>query len=368
MPPASVPASDGCSVRDQLAVRRQAGQVVVGRGRVLGAEPFAEPLRDLGAVLGAVLEDVRGGAGHARVVAAHAEPGDLGDRDGLRLAADPARELRDVAEPEPRAPATQREGDGEAEQDVDHEGHRQEHADRLPLAERDPEDVRVDDRDQVGAGQVGVDLADDEPEQQDRERAHEPAPRRAPGARADVPAQAARDLPDGAQAGAGAGGGRRTGGRSLGRSRRHTRRPLAAPEPHSEPSTHAVESASGASRLRSHASRAHGRSPWTSRSAAAAGPSGSTRRASDRSQSASSDTDTPSACRSAALSSSSPTRDAGSSPSSASLASSSPNTRPPRAASSFAAPIGSIPGAPRASAAPRAAAGTARPADPPARR
>ena len=209
MPPASVPASDGCSVATSSRCggrRGRSSSVAAGYSR---AEPLAEPLRDLGAVLGPVLEDVRGGAGHARVVLAHAEPGDLGDRDGLRLAADPARELGDVAEPEPRAPATQREGDGEAEQDVDHEGHRQEHADRLPLAERDAEDVRVDHPDQVGPGQVGVDLADDEPEQQDRERAHEPAPRRPPGARADVPAQAARDLPDGAQAAARRGRGRR---------------------------------------------------------------------------------------------------------------------------------------------------------------
>ena len=114
-----------------------------------------------------------------------------------------------------------------------------------------PEDVRVDHRDQVGPGQVGVDLADDEPEQQDRERAHEPAPRRPPGARADVPAQAARDLPDGAQAA-------RRRGRGRGADHRPAPPPIARTpcrhvSPTASPATHAVESASGASRLRSDA-------------------------------------------------------------------------------------------------------------------
>ena len=86
-------------------------------------------------------------------------------------------------------------------------------------------------------GQVGVDLADDEPEQQDRERHREPAPRRSPGARADVPAQAARDLPDGAQAAAPERRPADAAGDALGRRRRRPPRdPLPHPEPHSEPS------------------------------------------------------------------------------------------------------------------------------------
>ena len=90
----------------------------------------------------------------------------------------------------------------------------------------------------------------------------------------------------------------------------------------------------------------HGWPSARSSSAAARGPLGWTASASVRSQSTRTAADRPSACRVAAISSRSPTLLAGSSSLRIDPAMSSPNTTPPTAASSAAAPTGSMLGSP----------------------
>ena len=349
MPPASVPASDGSATATSSRWGASRSETSTVDRRILPAEPLAEPAGDLRAPLRAVLEDVRGGAGHARVVAAHAEPGDLGDRDRLRLAADPAGELGDLAEPESRAPATQRRGDEEPEQQVDRERDDQEPADRLVLAVGDPDDQEVAGLEQVVAGQARPGLGDHEADQQDREAEREPAPRRPPGARADVPAQAARDLPRGAQARV------RRGRRGRGRGARAIRRrpPKPGARPPSPPGCPSARPAPTRSRRwaapRGAAPRRAG-SRVACRPPAAPPPRPAPRAPRAPRRTAAS----PRAARPTRRPPAAPPRSraarrrahAGSSPSWASFGSSSPNTMPPSAASSAAAPIGSIPGLP----------------------
>ena len=177
----------------------------------------------------------------------------------------------------------------------------------------------------------------------------EPAPRRSPRARPDVPVQARAGPP---RPGAGAGRAPRSAaGRAAGSTPGHPRPPprAGAPCPAGCPTACSRPTRTRRSAAPGDAGppRAATTADWRRRAAPRPRPAPPVPRARHR-PAASPRAARPRRPRPVAprrCSSSSPTRDAGSSPSSASRGSSSPNTMPPSAVSSAAAPIGSIPGA-----------------------